>query len=163
MSKKSEFEKLLAETELEMDDILQEKCSEDNISQKGKFNVININQIEFDKEVVEEPLEWYRPGIQISVLNKLKKIKRSYDFREGKIDLHGETINSAQLNINRHMEKCFISGIKQILIITGKGTAEISPLKKLVFIMLKKYSIVEAFCLATNHGGSGAFYVQIKN
>ena len=61
------------------------------------------------------------------------------------------------------MEKCFISGIKQILIITGKGTAEISPLKKLVFMMLKKYSIVEAFCLATNHGGSGAFYVQIKN
>ena len=42
MSKKSEFEKLLAETELEIDDILQEKCSEDNISQKGKFNVINI-------------------------------------------------------------------------------------------------------------------------
>ncbi len=163
MSKKSEFEKLLAETELEMDDILQEKCSEDNISQKGKFNVININQIEFDKEVVEEPLEWYRPGIQISVLNKLKKIKRSYDFREGKIDLHGETINSAQLNINQHIEKCFINGIKQILIITGKGTDEISPLKKLVFMMLKKYSIVEAFCLATNHGGSGAFYVQIKN
>tara|TARA_B100000686_G_scaffold62382_1_gene67056 strand:+ start:1932 stop:2423 length:492 start_codon:yes stop_codon:yes gene_type:complete len=163
MTKKSEFEKLLSETKLEINEVLDEKYSNENVSQIKQFDNIVLNQEDIDEEVSEDQLEWYRPGIQISILNKLKKIKRDYDFKEGAIDLHGENIKTAQLNINQHLEKCFYNNIRQILIITGKGTESISPLKKLVFVMLKKCPIVEAFCLATNHGGNGAFYVQIKN
>ena len=164
MDKNNEFKKLLSEMEISVDDILNEKSLCDNTTQKKEFTPVSIKREELEDEMHDDVLEFKNQGVQQSILNKLKRIKRDYDFKEGRIDLHGETIQTAQLKINNHLKKCFDKNIRYLLIITGKGTSQkISPLKKLVFVMLRKYSIVDAFCGANNHGGSGAFYVQIKN
>ena len=164
MDKNNEFKKLLSEMEISVDDILNEKSLYDNTSQKKEFTPVSIKQEELEDEMHDNVLEFKNQGVQQGILNKLKRIKRDYDFKEGRIDLHGENIQTAQLKINNHLKKCFNNNIRYLLIITGKGASQkISPLKKLVFVMLRKYSIVNAFCSANNHGGSGAFYVQIKN
>ena len=42
-------------------------------------------------------------------------------FIEKSIDLHGYTLEEANLKITKYIEDCFIKGVKKINIITGKG------------------------------------------
>ena len=174
----SEFEKLLDETGINVDEVLSQKGLLENSILKKGFKPVYLGEEELREELPDIILEYKGQGIQQYILDKLMRTRRNYNFKEGRIDLHGETIQTAQIKINTHLEKCYKMSIKHLLIITGKGARNqtlykgveirqkgdiLSPLKILVFIMLRKFSIVEAACYAKNHGGNGAFYVQIKN
>ena len=102
MDKNNEFKKLLSEMEISVDDILNEKSLYDNTSQKKEFTPVSIKQEELEDEMHDDVLEFKNQGVQQGILNKLKRIKRDYDFKEGRIDLHGENIQTAQLKINNH-------------------------------------------------------------
>ncbi|MEC9205597.1 MAG: Smr/MutS family protein [Pseudomonadota bacterium] len=162
--KLSEFKKLLDESGINIDEVLSQKGLIKNSILKKEFKPVYLNEEELQQELPDIITGYKNQGVQQNILEKLMKTKRNYNFKEGEIDLHGETVQTAQMKINNHIEKCYKMNINYLLIITGKGSSEtLSPLKKLVFIMLKKFLIVEAVCYAKNHGGSGAFYVQIKN
>ena len=162
--KLSEFEKLFAKTGINIDEVLSQKGLLEDPILKKEFKPIYLDKEELREETFNIAVGYKGQGVQQNILDKLMKTKRNYEFKEGRIDLHGENTKTAQTKINTHLEKCYKMGIKNLLIITGKGSAEtLSPLKKLVFVMLKKSSIVEAVCYAKNHGGTGAFYVRIRN
>jgi|TARA_B100000767_G_scaffold227506_1_gene217502 DNA-nicking Smr family endonuclease len=96
-----------------------------------------------------------------------------------KIDLHGYTIEEANKNVEQFIQKSFDECITKIIVITGKGlrskniknpylSKDLSILKYSVpeYIEnnkdLTKY-IIETADAKIEDGGSGAFYIYLKN
>jgi DNA-nicking Smr family endonuclease len=96
-----------------------------------------------------------------------------------KIDLHGYTIEEANKTVEKFVQKCFNENVTKIIVITGKGlrsknvenpylSKDLSILKYSVpeFIesnigLTKK--IIEITDAKIEDGGSGAFYIYLKN
>ena len=96
-----------------------------------------------------------------------------------KIDLHGYTIEEANRAVEQFIQKCFDENVTKIIVITGKGlrsknvenpylSKDLSILKYSVpeFIENNKsltQFIIEITDAKIEDGGSGAFYVYLKN
>ncbi|MDC6475870.1 Smr/MutS family protein [Candidatus Pelagibacter sp.] len=96
-----------------------------------------------------------------------------------KIDLHGYTIEEANKAIEQFIQKCFEESVTKIIVITGKGlrsknfenpylSKDLSILKYSVpeFIENNKsltQSIIEITDAMIEDGGTGAFYIYLKN
>ena len=96
-----------------------------------------------------------------------------------KIDLHGYTIEEANKAIEQFIKKCFNESVTKVIVITGKGlrsksidnpylSKDLSILKYSVpeFIETSKAlakMIIEITDAKIEDGGSGAFYVFLKN
>ena len=96
-----------------------------------------------------------------------------------KIDFHGYTIEEANNTIEQFMKNCFEEEVTKIIVITGKGlrskNAQNPYLSKNLSIL--KYSvpefiesnkdltkmIIEITDARIEDGGSGAFYIYLKN
>ena len=96
-----------------------------------------------------------------------------------KIDLHGYTIEEANKAVEQFIQKCFDESVTKIIVITGKGlrskNVENPYLSKDLSIL--KYSvpefiesnislikmIIETTDAKIEDGGSGAFYIYLKN
>ncbi|MDA7593417.1 Smr/MutS family protein [Candidatus Pelagibacter sp.] len=102
---------------------------------------------------------------------RYKKIK--------KIDLHGYTIEEANKAVEQFIQKCFDEDVTKIIVITGKGlrsknvrnpylSKNLSILKYSVPEFIEKNKsltqfIIEITDAKIEDGGSGAFYIYIKN
>ena len=102
---------------------------------------------------------------------RYEKIKR--------IDLHGYTIEEANKAVEQFIQKCFDESVTKIIVITGKGlrsknvenpylSRDLSILKYSVpeFIENNKnltQFIIEIIDAKIEDGGSGAFYIHLKN
>ena len=96
-----------------------------------------------------------------------------------KIDLHGYTIEEANKAMKQFIQKCFDENVTKIIVITGKGlrssnienpylSKDLSILKYSVpeFIENNKsltQLIIETTDAKIEDGGSGAFYIFLKN
>ena len=94
-----------------------------------------------------------------------------------KIDLHGYTIEEANKAVEQFVQKCFDENVTKIIVITGKGlrsknvenpylSKDLSILKYSVpeFIELNLMKmIIEITDAKIEDGGSGAFYIYLKN
>ena len=96
-----------------------------------------------------------------------------------KIDFHGYTIEEANKSIEQFIKKCFDESVTKIIVITGKGlrsknienpylSKDLSILKYSVpeFIESNKNltkMIIEMTDAKIEDGGSGAFYIYLKN
>ena len=96
-----------------------------------------------------------------------------------KIDLHGFTLEEANKAIEHFIKKCFDEVVTKIIVITGKGlrsknvenpylSKDLSILKYSVpeFIESNKSlmkMIIETTDAKIEDGGSGAFYIYLKN
>jgi DNA-nicking Smr family endonuclease len=96
-----------------------------------------------------------------------------------KIDLHGYTIEEANKAVEQFIQKCFYESVTKVIVITGKGlrskNVENPYLSKDLSIL--KYSvpefiesnisltkmIIETTDAKIEDGGSGAFYIYLKN
>lgn len=117
---------------------------------------------EFDLEKGDE-LIYLRPGIQKSILRKLKKGQFTI---QDEIDLHGSTKATAKHAIDQFILESRKSKAHCIKIIHGKGYG--SPkgkpvLKNHLNKWLQQRDDVIAFCSAPlSDGGTGAVYVLLK-
>ena len=96
-----------------------------------------------------------------------------------KIDLHGYTIEEANKAIEKFIQKCFDEDVTKIIVITGKGlrsknienpylSKDLSILKYSVPEFIEKNKsltrlIIETTDAKIEDGGSGAFYIYLKN
>ena len=96
-----------------------------------------------------------------------------------KIDLHGYTIDEANTAIEQFIQKCFYESVTKIIVITGKGlrsknvenpyiSKDLSILKYSVPEFIKnnknlEHMIIETTDAKIEDGGSGAFYIYIRN
>ena len=106
-----------------------------------------------------------------------KKNKRHEKIK--KIDLHGYTIEEANVTVELFIQKCFDESVTKIIVITGKGlrsknienpylSKDLSILKYSVpeFIENNKNLtrlIIETSDAKIEDGGGGAFYIYLKN
>ena len=96
-----------------------------------------------------------------------------------KIDLHGYTIEEANKAIEQFIQKCFEESVTKIVVITGKGlrsknvenpflSKDLSILKYSVPEFIENNKSLTQFIIETtdakiDDGGSGAFYIYLKN
>ena len=96
-----------------------------------------------------------------------------------KIDLHGYTIEEANKAIEKFIQKCFEESVTKIIVITGKGlrsknienpylSKDLSILKYSVPEFIENNKSLTQFIIETTDakiedGGSGAFYIYLKN
>ena len=103
------------------------------------------------------------------------RMKRGKLKPEGRIDLHGMTLDRAHPALNRFILSAQASGKRLVLVITGKGRdrPQDGPipvprgiLKHQVPIWLSSPPLAQAVLQVTeahvSHGGGGAFYVYLK-
>ena len=112
--------------------------------------------------------------------NKDIDIKKKFRHEKiKKIDLHGYTIEEANKTVEQFIEKSFNESVTKVIVITGKGlrsksvenpylSKDLSILKYSVpeFIETSKAlakMIIEITDAKIEDGGSGAFYVFLKN
>ena len=96
-----------------------------------------------------------------------------------KIDLHGYTIEEANKAVEQFIQKCFYESVTKVIVITGKGlrsknfenpylSKDLSILKYSVPEFIESNTSLTKMILETTDakiedGGSGAFYVYLKN
>ena len=111
--------------------------------------------------------------------NKDLKLKKHSSIKTRSIDLHGHTLDDANKVINDFIENCYEEKVNKIIVVTGKGlhsknekdpyvSKDLSILKYSVpefiennFDLMKK--ILEIKDAEIEDGGSGAFYIYLKN
>lgn len=76
------------------------------------------------------------------------------------LDIRGETLDEALMNVDKYLDDVYLSGIKNITIIHGKGTG---VLRSGISQLLKNHPHVKSFRSGGYHeGGLGATIVEIK-
>jgi DNA-nicking Smr family endonuclease len=111
--------------------------------------------------------------------NKDLKLKQRSSIKTRSIDLHGHTLDDANKVINDFIENCYEEKVNKIIVVTGKGlhsknekdpyvSKDLGILKYSVpefiknnFDLMKK--ILEIKDAEIEDGGSGAFYIYLKN
>jgi DNA-nicking Smr family endonuclease len=110
-----------------------------------------------------EVINFYRPGIQKTILRKLRK--GHYQIG-AEIDLHGLTASMAVEALTQFLKQLDHTQARCVRIIHGKGhrSGNQGPvLKPLVCNWLTRCDQVLAFCSARHvDGGTGALYVLLK-
>ena len=154
----------------------KEKASNKNIIKKKNLSNKKIIEItEKDKQDWENFLKNKEKIPNKDFINK-KNIRHE---KIKKIDLHGYTIEEANTAVERFLQKCFDENVTKIIVITGKGlrsknienpylSKELSILKYSVPEFIESNAsltkmIIEVTDAKIEDGGSGAFYVFLKN
>ena len=99
-------------------------------------------------------------------------------FKTRTIDLHGYTLNDANLTVEKFIKKAFLENINKLIVITGKGihseneknpyvSKDLGILKHSVpeFILNNQNLMVKINEITTaklEDGGTGAFYIYLK-
>ena len=145
----------------------------------------NLNKISVKQKNINNPdknkQDWE------NFLNTKEKIpnkdfvhKKNIRFEKiKKIDLHGYTIEEANKAVEQFIQKCSDEDVTKIIVITGKGlrsknienpylSKDLSILKYSVPEFVENNSsltklIIEVTDAKIEDGGSGAFYIYIKN
>jgi DNA-nicking Smr family endonuclease len=110
-----------------------------------------------------DTLTFRRPGVQDSVLRKLR---RGQYRVEAELDLHGLTVAQAKEALRDFLEGMFRAQARCVRIVHGKGlrSGHRGPvLKNAVNALLQRTDAVLAFCSARPvDGGTGAIYVLLR-
>ena len=110
-----------------------------------------------------EELLFVRPGIQSSIL---KKLRRGYFSVTAELDLHGMVVRVARVEVTNFLRYCRNSNIRCARIVHGKGYGSWQKqpiLKNKLNHWLRQRDEVLAFCSARpTDGGTGAIYVLLK-
>ena len=99
--------------------------------------------------------------------NSYKLIKKGKIKPDGIVDLHGYSLKTGKKKLESYILKSYENNLRNILIITGKGSNNLGVLKKEVPIWLEDQAI-KTFLISyekapNNFGGTGALLVRIRN
>jgi DNA-nicking Smr family endonuclease len=112
---------------------------------------------------IQDSMSFIAPGLQTTVLKKLRKGVFGLD---SDIDLHGLTSQTAKTQLLQFLNTCVISGYRCVHIVHGKGyrSADNHPvLKNDINLWLRQHKDVQAFCSAPQRaGGTGAVFVLLQ-
>ena len=111
--------------------------------------------------------------------NKDINLKKKHTQKVKSIDLHGYTLDQANIKVRDFINESYLLGVNKLIVVTGKGlhseneknpyvSKDLSILKYSVpeyiknnkSLMNKIYEFAEA---KIEDGGSGAFYIYLKN
>ena len=109
------------------------------------------------------PLEFRREGLQNGVIDKLRLGKYP---QQASLNLLRQPVEQCRQSVFRFMHQCRQDGLRNLLIIHGKGRDENSHaniVRSYLARWLPEFEDVQAFCVALpHHGGAGACYVALR-
>lgn len=122
------------------------------VVQAGIMKVnVNIKNLEVDTE--EKQTAKNKANLQLSN-EKAMSIS-------SQIDVRGQTLEEAMMNVDKYIDDAYLAGAGQITIIHGKGTG---TLRAGIGQLLRSNSHVKSYRIgAFNEGGAGATIVEIKS
>ncbi len=119
--------------------------------------------VELEHVSHEQTINFTAPGIQKSVLAKLRK---GFFGIQAETDLHGLSAEAAKQQLLRVIHNSILAGHRCIHVIHGKGyrSNESHPiLKNHINRWLREHKDVQAFCSASaRQGGAGAVWVLLR-
>ena len=122
-----------------------------------------VTECDLDKVGLEDSLSYTAPGLQITVLKKLRK---GFFGLDAEIDLHGLTSNTANHQLLQFIHDSSQTGCRCLHIVHGKGYRSIDQqpvLKNNLNLWLRQHQDVLAFCSAPpKAGGTGAVFVLLR-
>ncbi len=121
-------------------------------------------------ETFSIPIASHQPSSFQIDANLKKKFERGELPIDGKIDLHGLTLEQAHTQFTKFMTRSIKEGARFILVITGKGSSESENGKGIIRKNLPLWcgdKNLKPFILQTReaqpkHGGSGATYILLR-
>jgi len=130
---------------------------------QGSFRDMLSDEMELEPVAAAEELLFQRPGLQSTVVRKLR---RGQFLTEAELDLHGLRIEDARTAVAGFLDAAARHGLRCVHIVHGKGygSAQAMPvLKNKLNSWLRQRPEVLAFCSARPvDGGTGAVYVLLK-
>lgn len=121
------------------------------------------DEMEMEPVAAVEELLFQRPGLQTTVMRKLR---RGQFANEAELDLHGMRVEEARSAVGEFLDMASRQGLRCVRIVHGKGygsRSDMPVLKNRVNGWLRQRAEVLAFCSARPvDGGTGAVYVLIK-
>ena len=162
---KTEFEKLLEESDLDINQILRDKSGKAISNENKNYISVNVSHDDLYGENLNTEFIHRQNGIQNKIIHDLKSLK--YKFRHSEIlDLHGLTANEAEVELNSFIKENYHNSSKYLLIIHGKGSNNKdnqAPIKKLVEkFIINSIHILAANSANKNYGGFGATVLILK-
>ena len=149
--------------------------NKDNVKKKNLSDKKIIEILDKDKQDWENFL---KNDEKLPNKDFVKKKNIRYE-KIKKIDLHGFTIEEANKAVEQFIQKCFYESVTKVIVITGKGlrsknvenpylSKDLSILKYSVPEFIESNTsltkmIIETTDAKIEDGGSGAFYVYLKN
>jgi DNA-nicking Smr family endonuclease len=132
-------------------------------SDEESFHDMMSDEMELAEVETAEELMFQRPGLQTTVLRKLR---RGQFATEAELDLHGMRIPDARAAVARFLGSAVDRGLRCVRIVHGKGhgSSQATPvLKNKVNVWLRQRHEVLAFTSARPvDGGTGAVYVLLR-
>jgi len=105
-------------------------------------------------------LSWAAPGVQKTVMRKLKQGKFPV---QAELDLHGLFAQQAEQEIRAFIGEASARGLRCVRVIHGKGRDGPGVLKQKTNSWLRQMGVVKAFCSCKpEDGGTGAVYVLLR-
>ena len=162
---KTEFEKLLEESDLDINQILRDKSGKVNNNHNKHYISVNVSHDDLYDENLNIEFSHRKNGIQNKVIHDLKSLKYKFKYSEI-LDLHGLTANEAELELNSFMKENYYNNSKYLLIIHGKGLNNQdnqAPMKRLVEkFIINSIHVLAANSANKNYGGFGATVLILK-
>ena len=101
---KTEFEKLLEESDLDINQILRDKSGKVTNNDNKHYVSVNVSHDDLYDQNLNAEFSHRQNGIQNKIIHDLKSLK--YKFRNSEIlDLHGLTANEAELELNSFIKE----------------------------------------------------------
>lgn len=101
-----------------------------------------------------------KPKVKTDYAHAAVKAERGSRQISNEIDIRGENVLDAEEIVEDFLHGCYLSGLKTVSIIHGKGTG---VLRQGIHALLKRNSLVESFRLGTfGEGESGVTIVTLK-
>ena len=130
------------------------------------FEKLKLN-IDIRKKEKQEKISKKDLILKNDITNSYKLFKKGKIKPDGIIDLHGYRLKIGKIKLENYILKSYENNLRNIIIITGKGSNNMGALKKEVPIWLENQNI-KTFLISfetapNNFGGSGALLVRIKN
>lgn len=130
---------------------------------KPFYEGVTIHADDLPMQITSESILSY--GLERLSAHHQEKITKGMIEINSRIDLHGTDRFEAQDRLNRFLDHAKAHGLRNLLVIHGKGSkhGETPILKQHLFLWLRTYSALLALHSAhAKHGGSGALYVLLR-
>lgn len=126
--------------------------------ENGNVNIqIGIMKVNVHISTLKRAKDKKEDGSQVSTKNIIKNKARTV---KKDLDLRGKRLDEALLDMDKYLDDAYIAGLKEVLIIHGKGTG---VLREGISSLLKSHGHVKSYRLGQQgEGGSGVTVAELK-
>lgn len=132
--------------------VLEEPDEDGNVNVQVGIMKVNVHISTLKRTEIEEE--------KVAETNTKNIIKAKSRNVKNEVDLRGKTLDEALLDLDKYLDDVYITGLKEVYIIHGKGTG---VLRAGISNVLKNHRYIKSYRLGKHgEGGSGVTVAELK-